>query len=391
MLGGNRSLSGVNVNEETSLKFSVVFASINNISQDISTVSTFLYGRNKKDERFKARDHPLYNILHDEPNSEMDDVTFKKLIMVHILAWGNFYAEIQYRKDGSIKALWPLNPSNTSKIRNPKNKKLYFRTILPNGKCVTLPEYRVLHCFGFTLDGLEGVSVLTFARESIGLGLAGEIFANKFFSNGATPGGVITHPNKLGDKARINMKKSWNEMHQGLDNAARIAILEEGVEFKSIGIPQKDAQFLETRQFQAKDVARFYRMPPHKVGIMDNATFSNIEHQSIEYVTDTLRPWTKGIEKAMKRQLLLSSEKSRYFIEFNLNELVKGDIKTRYESYHKALNAGWMNIDEVRQKENMNPAGLNIHLANGNLRSVKALSEAKVESKSVSGGGVKTE
>ncbi len=371
--GGLQSYTGKVVTESTALTYSAVLSCVNVISDTIASIPLFVYEKNQE-TRSKARDHPLYEILHDKPNSEMTSASFRSMMQTHLLLWGNAYAEIQWGEDGYPKALWPLNPSTTIMEREPGTRRIRYRVSLPNGKQVVLPADNVLHLVGLTLDGLTGLSPIGLAREAIGLGLSAEEFGSRFFGNNATPGGVLEHPKVLGKEAQNNLRSSWNEIHQGLENSHRLAILEEGMQYKQIGIPQKDAQFLETRKFQLEEIARIYRVPQHMIGIMDKATFSNIEHQDISYVKHTIRPWLVRWEQAMYRSLLTKVERRKYLIEFNVDGLLRGDIKTRYEGYHLAVNDGWMSGNDVRKLENMEPReGLDEYLINGNMTPVRQI------------------
>jgi HK97 family phage portal protein len=373
LTGGLQSYTGKVVTEGNALTFSGVLACVNVISDTVASIPLFLYEKNQ-DTRTKARDHPLYGLLHDQPNPEMTSASFRAMMQVHLLLWGNAYAEIQWGNDGYPKALWPLNPSTTVMEREQGTKKIRYRVSIPNGKQVLLPAENVLHLVGLTLDGIQGISPIGLAREAIGLGLSAEEFGSRFFGNNATPGGVLEHPKALGKDAQGNLRESWNEMHKGLENSHRIAILEEGMQYKQIGIPQKDAQFLETRKFQLEEIARIYRVPQHLIGILDKATFSNIEHQDISFVKHTIRPWLVRWEQSMVRSLLTSIERKRYSIEFNVDGLLRGDINTRYKGYHFAINDGWMSGNDVRKLENMElQDGLDEYFINGNMKPVKEI------------------
>ncbi|BES65857.1 phage portal protein [Gottschalkiaceae bacterium SANA] len=373
LTGGIQSYTGKVVTEGNALTYSGVLACVNVISDTIASLPLFLYEKNQ-DTRTKARDHPLYGLLHDQPNPEMTSTSFRSMMQAHLLLWGNAYAEIQWGNDGYPKALWPLNPATTNLEREQGTRKLRYRVSLPNGKQVILPASNVLHLVGLTLDGVQGISPIGLAREAIGLGLSAEEFGSRFFGNNATPGGVLEHPKVLGKDAQSNLKESWNEMHQGLENSHRIAILEEGLTYKQIGIPQKDAQFLETRKFQLEEIARIYRVPQHLIGVLDKATFSNIEHQDISFVKHTIRPWLVRWEQSMVRSLLTSIERKRYSIEYNVDGLLRGDINTRYKGYHFAINDGWMSGNDVRKLENMElKDGLDEYFINGNMRPVKEI------------------
>lgn len=351
LTGGNKSATGKAVTANTALQSSAVFACVRVLAETIASLPLFVY-RSTPNGKEKAYDHPCYYMLHDLANEEMTSFTFRETMMTHLLLWGNAYAEIEYNKAGLAKGLWPLRPDQTWPERDPTTGELVYKTILPDGKGVVLPKERVLHIVGLSLDGLVGVSPIRMAREAIGLSLAAEEFGARFFGDGARPGGILEHPGKLSKEARENLRQSWEYMHQGLDKSHRIAILEEGITYKQIGIPPEDAQFLETRRFQIEEIARIFRVPLHLIQDLSHATFSNIEHQSIDFVVHTVRPWLVRWEQALNWKLFYNSTK--FWAEFNVEGLLRGDIESRYRAYATARQWGWMSVNEIRELENMN-------------------------------------
>jgi len=283
----------------------------------------------------------------------MTAMAFRETLQGHLGTWGNAFAEIEWGPDGYVRALWPLRPDRVQVGRI--NGEVAYRLRLPNGENVVLPGFRVLHIPGFGFDGLVGYSPVQLARESIGLAMATEEYGARFFGNGANPGGVLKHPNKLSATAQDNLRKSWNEMHSGLSNQHRIAILEEGMDYVRVGIPPDDAQFLETRKFQVVEIARWFHVPPHMIGDLDRSTNNNIEQQSLEFVTYSLGPWLTRWEQNCKLKLLLPAERGTYFVEHLVAALVRGDIQTRYNAYAVGRQWGWLSADDVRESENMNP------------------------------------
>lgn len=350
--GGMQSKSGVSVTEETALYSSAVYASIRILSETIASLPLPVYKRLNNGGKEKARDHPLYKILHDQPNEEMTAFSFWETLVSHINLWGNGYAEIEFNNAGSIVALWPLPPNKVKVKRNSKNKEIEYEIYLSNGNVKTLKSWQVLHIPGLGFDGLIGYSPIRMAREAIGLGIAAEEFGSRFFSNGTNIGGIIEHPGKLSEPAHKSLKADLNEKYEGLGKSHRLILLEEGMKFAKNTIPPNDAQFLETRKFQVTEIARIFRIPPHLIGDLERATFSNIEHQSIEFVIHTIRPWLIRIEQAIKMKLFTNDT---YFAEFLVDGLLRGDIKSRYEAYQIASQNGWFNADEIRELENMNP------------------------------------
>lgn len=357
--GGRGTASGATVTEQSALNFLAVSSCVFLISDMIGMLPLPLYRRLSRGKE-RAVDHRLYEILHDQPNAEMDAVTFRSTVQSHLLTWGNGYAEIEWSNGGEVKALWPLRPDRTKVVRHERTRELFYLTrIRQNGREeeVPLAADRVMHLSGLGFDGLVGYSPITIARESIGLGLAGEEYAARFFGNNATPSGVLKMPKPLSDEAYKRLQKEFRETHEGLSNAQRWAILEEGLEWQSIGIPQKDAQFLEGRKFQRGEIAGFYRVPPHMIGDVDKATSwgTGIEVQSIGFTTYTLLHWTTRWQQGIRRKLLTASERRSYFAEFIFDGLLRGDTKARYEAYQMGVNNGWLSPNEVRERENLNP------------------------------------
>lgn len=352
---GAQTNAGVPVSESSSLKFSAVFRAVDLLAKHIAMLPLHVYERTGDRTKRRAVEHPLYRLLLLAPNSEMTPYNYKHVAMAHVLLWGNHYAEIEWNAAGYPVGLWPLRPDRMELRRTPGGD-LVYRYELPgsDGK-VELPAYRVLHVRGFTLDGLTGKSVIGYARETIGLGLAAEEFGARFFDNDARPGGVLQHPNVLSEPAYERLQKSWESRHGGLSRSHRMAILEEGMSYTEIGIPPVDAQFLETRKFQVTDVARWFGVPPHKLMDLERSTFSNIEHQAIEYVQDSLQPWATNYEQAIDRQLLLDTERPRLYCKFALDALLRGDSTARHSSYGSGLQNGYYSVNDVRKLEDLDP------------------------------------
>jgi len=351
---GRSSATGVKVNESTALQCSAVFACVQLLAETVASLPLPVYRGLPPREKERAYNHHLYPLLHDAPNPEMTSFNFREAMQGHLVLWGNCYAEIDWdMSSGRIRGLWPLRPDRMRVAR--REGKLWYHYRLPNGTEVVLPSYRVWHIPGLGFDGIMGYSPIHMAREAIGLALATEEYGARFFGNGAKPGGVLQHPGKLGEPAQENLQKSWNEMHQGLVNQHRIAILEEGMKYQQVGIPPEDAQFLETRKFQRNEIASFFHIPPHMIGDLERATFSNIEQQSIEFVVYTMRPWFVRWEQSIRKNLMGPAERRQYFAEFLVQGLLRGDITSRYQAYATARQWGWMSADDIRELENQNP------------------------------------
>ena len=360
------SSSGQTVNERTALQTAIVYACVRVLSETIASLPlhTYRYTTNGKE---KAIEHPMYYLLHSEPNPEMTSFMFRETLMGHLLLWGNAYAQIIRDGRGKVVGLYPLLPNKMVVNRNNQGQ-LYYQ-YEKDGQTYILNRYEVLHIPGLGFDGLIGYSPIAMAKNAIGMAIATEEYGAKFFANGANPGGVLEHPGVVKDPARI--RESWNAVYQGSSNAHRVAVLEEGMKFQSIGIPPEQAQFLETRKFQINEIARIFRIPPHMVGDLEKSSFSNIEQQSLEFVMYTLDPWVVRWEQAIQRALFSESEKRQYFVKFNVDGLLRGNYESRMNGYAVGRQNGWLSANDIRELENMNRVsaelGGDLYLINGNM------------------------
>lgn len=367
--------SGKAVTERSAMQMTAVYACVRILSEAIAGLPLHLYRYKEDGGKEKALDHPLYLLLHDEPNPEMSSFVFRETLMTHLLLWGNAYAQIIRNGRGEVIALYPLMPNKMTVDRD-ANGQLYYQYTRSNdeaptmtGSTVTLRPSDVLHIPGLGFDGLMGYSPIAMARNAIGMAIACEEYGAKFFANGAAPGGVLEHPGTIKDPQRV--RESWQSTFGGSGNANKIAVLEEGMKYTPIGISPEQAQFLETRKFQINEIARIFRVPPHMVGDLEKSSFSNIEQQSLEFVKYTLDPWVMRWEQSIQRSLLTADEKKRYFVKFNLEGLLRGDYASRMSGYATARQNGWMSANDIRELENLDriPAeeGGDLYLVNGNM------------------------
>jgi len=353
--GGGKSAAGVTVTESSSLRVAAVFACVRVLAESIASLPLPVYRRLPGDGKERAPEHPLYTLLHDQPNPEMSSFEFREFMMFNLSLWGNAYAEIEFDRAERVRALWPLRAARMQVRRPRPGEPLEYEYLLSDGRRVKLPPWRVLHIRGLSGDGVVGYSPIRCAREAVALALATQEFGARFFSGGAQLGGFLEHPGNLSENARENLEASFERKYQGLKNAHRWAVLEEGMKATPVGIPPEDAQYLETRKFQIGEVARIFRVPPHLIGDLDRATYSNIEHQSLEFVIHTIRPWAARWEQAIWCQLLWPNERREYFAEFLLQGLLRGDIQSRYQAYAIGRQWGWLSADDIRKLENLNP------------------------------------
>lgn len=358
--GGHPTASGQTMTERTAMQLSAVWAAVNLISRAISTSPFRLFQTQANGETREAVDHPLYPLLRWPPNEEMTKKTFWETFMGHLLLWGNGYAEIERNGAGQPVALWPLRPDRTFPRRmiGPDGKgtgKLIYVARSSAGPEIILQPYEVLHVMGYSYDGLRGLSPVALHRESMGLSAAATDYGARFFGNDATPGVVLTHPAKMKPESAKRLKESWEESHRGGDQAHRVAVLEEGMKVEKIGMSNEDAQYLLTRVFQLSEISRMFNVPLHKLAELTHGTFSNIEHQSIEFVRDAVEPWGDGIEAEVHRKLLNPEDQKTYFAEHDFTAQKVGDLKSQNEAEGVAWDRGWTSTDEIRKRRNQNP------------------------------------
>ncbi|MDR1364077.1 MAG: phage portal protein [Oscillospiraceae bacterium] len=379
---GVLSSSGKAVNERSAMQVTCVYACVRVIAETIASLPLQVYKRTEIGKE-KALKHPLYRLLHDESNPEMTSFVLRETLMSHLLLWGNAFAQILRNGRGEIVALYPLMPNQMQVDRTSNGQIYYIYTknlddnlhgkAKQNGIQFYLKQSEVLHIPGLGFDGLIGYSPITMARNAIGMAIACEEFGSKFFSNGANPGGVLESPNVIKNPERL--RESWNSLFGGSGNSHKIAILEENLKYHPISISPSDSQFLETRKFQIAEIARIFRVPPHLIGDLEHATFSNIENQSMEYVKYTLDPWVVRLEQSMQKSLLSESEKSNYFIKFNVDGLLRGDYQSRMNGYATGIQNGFLSVNDVRSLENLDliseEEGGFLHFLNGNMTKLK--------------------
>ena len=369
------SSSGKAVTERSAMQMTAVYACVRILSEAIAGLPLHLYKYTDDGGKEKAIDHPLYRILHDEPNPEMTSFVFRETLMTHLLLWGNAYAQIIRNGKGEVIALYPLMPNRMRVDRDDKGQlyytynRVYDEALKTNTMTVTLRPYEVLHIPGLGFDGLVGYSPIAMAKNAIGLAIATEEYGAKFFANGAAPSGVLEHPSTLKNPEKL--REAWQSQFGGSQNSNRIAVLEEGLKYTPISISPEQAQFLETRKFQINEIARIFRVPPHMVGDLEKSSFSNIEQQSLEFVKYTLDPWVVRWEQNLQRILLTTDEKKDYFFKFNVDGLLRGDYASRMSGYATARQNGWMSANDIRELENLDripeELGGDLYLINGNM------------------------
>lgn len=368
--------SGKRVSERTAMQTSAVYACVRVLSEAVAGLPLHFY-RQTDGGKEKAVDHPLYFLLHDEPNPEMTSFSFREALMTHLLLWGNAYAQVIRNGKDEVVALYPLMPDRMAVSRDDRGFIYYEYRTSPDdpdtgkkGDTVVLKPHEVLHVVGLGFDGLVGYSPIAMAKNAIGLGMAAEEYGSKFYSNGATPGGVLQHPSVLKDPAKL--RESWEAAFGGTGNSHKIAVLEEGMTYNKISISPNEAQFLETRKFQTEEIARIFRVPLHMIGDLEHATFSNVEELSLDFVKFSLEPWLVRWEQSLSRCLLTEDEKrSGLYFHFNADGLMRGDYESRMRGYATARQNGWMSCNDIRSLENLDlvpsEQGGDLYLVNGNM------------------------
>ncbi len=372
--------AGETVSELSAMQLTAVYACVRVLSESVASLPFHLYRYTKTRSKEKAINHPLYRILHSEPNDEMTSFIWRETMMTHILLWGNSYSQIIRNGKGEILSLNPLMANRMTVDRDEKTGKIIYSyaatkqdTNVKKEETIIFKKEEILHIPGLGFDGLVGYSPIAMAKNAIGIAQACENYGSKFFNNGAYPGGVLTHPSRVEDKDKI--REQWESLFRGPKNANRIAILEHGMKFEPISINPSEAQFLETRKFQLNEIARIFRIPPHMIGDLEKSSFNNMEEQSLEFVKYTLEPWLIRWEQSIERMLLNDDEKKDYFVKFNLEGLLRGDYESRMKGYSIGIQNGFMSPNDIRDLESLDEIpdeeGGNMYMVNGNMLPLK--------------------
>lgn len=345
---------GMWVDHETALCLSAVFAAVRYVSESVASLPWELRQKRNDGGSDHALTNNVYRLLHNRPNPQMSSFEWRMLMTSWANLWGNGYAEIERDSMRRPFALWPISPDRvTPKID--ANNNLYYEIMQSRGENTYLWPEDMFHIKGLGSDGVQGHSVVSLASRSIGAGLAADEFQASFYENSAVTSGTLTHPKSLGDKAYERLRDEVRKKKQGPKNAWKPWILEEGMKWESMTMPMKDAQFLESRKFTVTEIARWFRVPPHKIGDLEKATFSNIEHLSIEVVQDCIIPWAIRFEQEADYKLIGHRAQGTFYSKINVNGLLRGDSSARSTYYREMRNMGALNADEIRALEDMNP------------------------------------
>ena len=355
---GFGSVFGSNSNHispKTAMRLTTVFACNRVIAETLSSISLDVYERVEEGKK-KATNFSLYNILKYRPNPNMTSVMWREMIVQDLNMRGNHYSQIIRNGLGEITALYPLVSANMEVSLSSTSKLVYMYAT--GDKKVKLSAREILHVRGLPSEnGITGLSPIEYNRRAIQLGDTTQEFGINFFEKGANGAGAFSTPSELSDPAYKRLKEDLGKNYTGMQNSGKPMLLEAGLKFERITIPNNDSQFLETRKYQKEEIASIFRVPMHMINSLENATFSNIEHQSLEFVQFTMLPWIKRIEQAFMMLLLSEKEQTKYSIKFNVDTLLRGDYKTRTEGYKAMQLMGNLTINEVRALENMNSIG----------------------------------
>jgi HK97 family phage portal protein len=357
--GGMVSTSGQLVTADTAMRVMAVYRAVRLLSQTLASLPLRIYQVMGNGALAPAEQHPFHELLAYRPNKWQTPFEWKEQMQGHLELRGNGYSELIKDGRGRVREMIPLHPDRVYPKREfvpGFDEEVQYYEFWPrNGPMRVIYPDEMLHLRGYSADGLIGISPIAIARETIGLAMAAEEHASRFFSNNGSPGGVLSTPKAMDEDAKKRLKKSWEAAHSGSRNAHRVAVLEDGLEWKQIGLDNKDAQFIENRKFQIREIARMFDLPPHKLMDMEQATFSNIEHQSMEFVQDAIRPRIVRWEEAMLRDCLLPSDEGKYVLSFNLDALLRGDSAARAAFYKELFYVGAFSPNDVLRREGQNP------------------------------------
>lgn len=355
---GGHATTGDFVGADAALSLSAFWRGMRLLSDSVAMLPLITYAELEGGDKRRARDHHLYHVLRKRPNPEMTSFTWRQVTMSHVIAWGNGYSEKVFDGTGRVRGLWVLRPDRMVVERDDRTLERRYRYRRLDGTEVILPQRRVHHIKGLGFDGLVGYPLLTLMRNSLYVAREAQRAQAHLFKNGARPAVVLAHPEKLADNAKTNLADSFEENHAGTENAGRTAVLDEGVKLYQIGFPPADAQFLQTREFEVTEFARWIGLPPHKLYDLKRATFSNIEQQAFEYLMDSLNPWLVNWEQQMLLDLFDPTDEA--YPEFERNALMQVDARSRALFYQTMRWLGVYNADDIARLEGHNalPRGI---------------------------------
>ncbi|MGR3220860.1 MAG: phage portal protein [Candidatus Anammoxibacter sp.] len=349
-IGGSGTKAGIDVTPDAALGLPAMWRAVSLWSKTIGALPLHVYTE-KNGNKVVDKKHPTYNLLHNKPNDKMTSYIWRLTSMIHVLLWGNSYSLIEF--NGAVRpiSLMPFHPRDVD-VKIDDNGKIWYVFKQPNGETIIVDSSQVLHIKGFTTDGITGKSLISALKENIGLGLAAQEFGASFYKKGAKLDGVIEMEKTLGKSGIGNLRQTWKDTYAGNDGE-RLAILDAGMKYKTIGIPPEDSQYIETRKFSVTDVARITDIPPPLLYDLERSTFANIQKLIESFVKFSLTPWLINWEQEINDKLFFNNEKNVTFAQFNVDGLLRGDVKARYEAYQKAIQNGIMTPNQAASKENL--------------------------------------
>ena len=383
---GHESSSGEMVTVNSALGIPTVYRCVNIKANAVAMLPFQTFKRTKKG-RERERKHPVARLLEQRPNPYQGPFKFKHLIETHKNLWGNAYINVDWGADGRPRALWLLNPAVTEPILDIKTNMLWYVTTTPQGETLKIPYYDIIPLTTLSTDGIKGKSPIQVARESIGSSQAAQKFKGKFYKHGAVNSGYLKIPGMLNKEAKEVIRQEWESANTGINNAQRVAILDAGLEFQNISMPLRDAQFIESMKFDKTEIATMFDVPPHMVGDLDRATHSNIEQENLSFLQNTINPILVQYQEEFRNRLFTEREAQEYYLNFNLDMILRADTKTRAEFYKVMLDKGVYSINEIREFEERNAIeGGDTHRVDLNHVSIDIADEYQLAKAGLKGG-----
>ena len=371
LTGGSSTLSGERVSPASATSLSAYYGALRAISEDCGKLPLILYKRRPTQGKDRIPDHPIYRLIHDEPNPTMSSQAFRETLTHHAMGWGNGYAQIQRRGPVPI-ALWPITPDRVSAewVDDKRRREIVYIVRGQAGEPdARIPMRDMFHLHGLGFDGLGGYSIAKLAKQSLGLAMAQVKSGAAFFGNAARPHVKLETDRVLNPEAKKKLVAAWERAYRGVENAHKTVLLEDGLKASTLSIPNKDAEWIAAMQHAVEEVCRWFRIPPHKVQHMLRATFANISHQSIEYVVDTLLSWLLRWEAEIWRKLIPRADQADIFAEHVVEGLLRGDPEQQSKLFASGRQWGWFSINDIRTYMNLNPIGAegDVYMAPANM------------------------
>ena len=354
MFGGDKG----SITQDTALEVTACYACVKLLAEQIAIIPVNVYADEGKGGRVKRKDHKVHRLLNIEPNPYMTAYNFWKAMMVQELLTGFGYAEVERdRKTKEPIALWPVPTKFVTKKKNSRGEPVY-EIKIDKEKPKMIAYGNMLEIQGMTPDGYSVYEPIQLLKNALGLSKSAEIFSKEYFEEGSHPSGVITYPGALKTEKQDEFRKQIKQTYGGLGKHHRVMLMEDGMKFERISAPPNEGQMFESRKFQVIEIARFFNVPPHKIMELDRATWGNMEESNIQFINDSLLPHLINNQQAIYQTLLFDFEKREgIYVEYDLNNLLRGRLQDRFDSYAKARQWGWLNVNEIRAKENMPDIG----------------------------------